>query len=83
MLDDKIVVYSKNTNEALQTLREWMKTEATKYIKKKVKLYSKKFGINFRNIYVRDLNKWGYCNKLGNLTFNWKLISLPQELIEY
>jgi len=48
-----------------------------------MRAYAKRFGINLRNLYVKDTNRWGYCSKEGDLVFNWELIALPKDLAQY
>ncbi|MEM5772149.1 MAG: YgjP-like metallopeptidase domain-containing protein [Candidatus Aenigmatarchaeota archaeon] len=46
--------------------------------------YSQKFSINYNKILIRNQKtKWASCSSKNNLSFNIKMISLPENLIEY
>jgi len=72
-----------NNNEKMSMIRQWMKRQTEQYLKRNLTRHAEKFGINISKFYVWDTRRWGYCNKKGELVFNWQLIALPKELIEY
>jgi len=82
--DSTIIVRTKGRkrNHPL-ALREWMKTETTKRVTKKLEEYTQRFGISFRNVYIKTTKQWGYCTSDRDLIFNWQLIALPDALIDY
>jgi len=82
--DSTIIVRTKGRkrNHHL-ALREWMKTETTKRVTKKLEEYTQRFGISFRNVYIKTTKQWGYCTSDRDLIFNWQLIALPDALIDY
>lgn len=46
--------------------------------------YSEKFGVKFNRIFIkRQRTKWASCSSRRNLSFNFKLIHLPRELVRY
>ena len=63
---------------------KWYKIEAAVYIKEKVKFLASIYNTPLKNIYIRDTkHKWGSCSKDLNVSFNWRLILMPAEIIDY
>ena len=72
--------------------RELIKLEFLKIIKefainslnKRVKFYSEIIGNYPNSIKISHYkSKWGSCSFKGNLTFNWKIVFAPLEIIDY
>jgi predicted metal-dependent hydrolase len=61
-----------------------MKAQAHKLITEKVKDWSAKLKVEFKRITVRNQkSRWGSCSHLLNLSFNWRLIMVPEEVLDY
>lgn len=80
---DEILVFTNNDEDKMPTIRQWMKRQTEQYLKRNITKYAEKSGINISKFHIWDTKRWGYCNKKGELVFNWQLIALPKELIEY
>lgn len=66
--------------------REYLKRkdEALAFVTERVAEWNRLYGFTYRNISVRNQkSRWGSCSKLGNLSFNWRLILLPREMADY
>ncbi len=62
----------------------WYKKQASKYIKDRVVVLSSLHKCVYNKIYIRDTkSKWGSCSTAMNLSFNWRLILTPPEIIDY
>ncbi len=60
------------------------KERAQNDISTRVKHFAKLFHFDFNKIYIRNQkSRWGSCSKNKNLSFNYKLIYLPQEVADY
>ncbi len=47
-------------------------------------LYARKMGVNFEKIRLNSAKtRWGSCGPQGNLSFNWRLISAPTDVLDY
>lgn len=64
-------------------LKEWMTRKTKGYLDRVIPIYAKKLGITVNGFQVKDTKRWGYCNRNGQLYFNWQIIALPRELAEY
>jgi len=60
------------------------KEKARKIITPRVNYFGNLYGFEFKRIAIRSQRtRWGSCSKEGNLNFNYKLIYLPQEMMDY
>lgn len=82
--DRKWVKYGPGNKNHLRRLTTILKKRLFYEIEPVAEQYSKKFGVEFNKIFVRrQRTKWGSCSSKGNLSFNFRLICLPRELIRY
>ena len=50
----------------------------------RVRFYQKKMGVTVGRVAIRNQKtRWGSCSSAGNLNFNWKLVLMPPELLDY
>ena len=50
----------------------------------RVEYYASRMGVTYGRITIREQKtRWGSCSSKGNLNFNWKLVRLPRELLDY
>ena len=46
--------------------------------------YAKKNNLNIKSLKVREYKaRWGSCSINGDISFNWRLIMAPPQIIEY
>ena len=58
--------------------------KALNSVSKKVAYWSEQLGYKYTNIAVRQLkSRWGSCSSEGNLSFNYKIIFLPENIQDY
>ncbi len=64
--------------------REWGKKAAAMYIPERVAYFAARMGISYGRISIREQKtRWGSCSSAGNLNFNWKLMLVPKEFLDY
>jgi len=60
------------------------KQQAEDLVKRKITYFNQFYNFEFRQITIRNQRtRWGSCSKRGGLNFNYRLISLPESLIDY
>jgi predicted metal-dependent hydrolase len=62
----------------------WMTTQALKVIAEKARFWSSQIKVDYHRITIRNQrSRWGSCSHLLNLSFNWRLIMVPEEVLDY
>lgn len=65
-------------------LREWLKRETAAEIARIANLKAKIIEKKYKKIVMRDTSsRWGSCSHDGNLSFSWRLVFAPFEVLEY
>jgi predicted metal-dependent hydrolase len=65
-------------------VREWLKAQARLEITKLSQDKSARIGVRVKKISLRDTtSRWGSCSHDGNLSFSWRLVLAPYEVLEY
>ena len=57
---------------------------AKKIFARKCREYAEIMGVTYGRITIREQKtRWGSCSSAGNLNFNWRLVEMPEEIIDY
>lgn len=78
-----IFVYEDSEKKRDEILIDFITRQTLEYIQQKAAEFAKKLGVTYNHISPRETKRWGYCTREGNLFFNWRLICLPQRLVDY
>jgi hypothetical protein len=82
---EEIRVRPRLGNSVWPPLRAWLIRQAETLLNERVARYAPEFGVKVRPVELREWKRrWGECHPdLGRLRFNWRLIMLPPEIIDY
>lgn len=57
---------------------------AKRLLKERCRFFAERMGVSYGTITVREQKtRWGSCSAKGNLNFNWKLVLMPEEILDY
>ncbi|MBX4189612.1 M48 family metallopeptidase [Candidatus Parcubacteria bacterium] len=58
--------------------------EARALVHERLEYFNKIYQFKYQKVFIKNLrSRWGSCSKKGNLNFNYRIIYLPEELIDY
>ncbi|WP_324669444.1 M48 family metallopeptidase [Geochorda subterranea] len=67
-----------------QLLGAWLRAEARRVIVARVAQLAERHRFRYGRIFVRaQKSRWGSCSSRGNLSFNFRLILAPPEILDY
>jgi len=84
----KLDEYRRAPKPISQTLTPQEKSEYRKEARRQITAYARSYadqmGISYGRIAIKEQKTcWGSCSSKRNLNFNWKLILMPKEIMEY
>lgn len=70
--------------KATSLLTNWYKAQAHALINERVDLYAQRFGLKVTGVRISSARtRWGSCSQKNALSFTWRLIMAPLEVIDY
>lgn len=69
---------------APRRLGDWLVDQARRDLDERVAWHSRRLGVKATRISVRDqTSRWGSCSTTGALSFSWRLILAPRNILDY
>ncbi len=66
------------------SLQTWYRRQAAALIPTRVRHFASRLGVSPGTLEFRDWKRrWGECHPDGKLRFNWRLIMLPPDILDY
>lgn len=66
-----------------QQVKEYRR-QAADILAERTAYWAGRMGVDYGRITIREqVTRWGSCSSKGNLNYNWKLIRVPEELLDY
>jgi predicted metal-dependent hydrolase len=73
-----------NEVDAEQTLLAWMRRQARADIEARLAVRTREMRCRPNRVYIMSQRtKWGNCSRLRNLSFNWRLVMAPPNVLDY
>ena len=71
-------------DRAVRLLEIWYRKKGKEVFYKKANEFAVQMGTTFQNIAIKDQKtRWGSCSNHRNLNFNWRLLMMPREVLDY
>jgi predicted metal-dependent hydrolase len=65
-------------------VRDYLVAQARSELASRARRLAARIGHNVARVSVRDTkSRWGSCSGRGNLSFSWRLILVPEPVIDY
>jgi len=69
---------------AVRRLQQWFAREARRDLEARVDWHAQRLGVRPGRLTVRDqASRWGSCSTTGALSFSWRLVLAPPEILDY
>jgi predicted metal-dependent hydrolase len=83
-LDELISVDELSETEILDEVSKFYFKMSKQVTKERTDIYQKSLGVTPRSINIDKMcNRWGSCNTKKEITYNYLIVTLPMELIDY
>jgi len=86
IVDNEIVLSQQKVEKTSikEELEKLYRAEARSYFKERVDYYREKMKVNYKKIMIwNQRTRWASCSSKGNISFNWRLIMAPSDVIDY
>jgi len=83
-LDGEFRLSQKAQPQALAVFEKWYRARALQVLSERVNLLAARFGFRYEKLRITSARtRWGSCSSRGTLSFVWRLVMAPLEVIDY
>ena len=81
---DEFWAVGDTVEQRMKNVVAWMHRRSKPVIRESVSRWSAEMSLPVKRVSIRDQrSRWGSCSIEGSLSFNWRLIMTPQDVLEY
>ena len=78
------LVVAGSDGDAGAAVERWYRREARQRVENVTRREAARLGLDYVSIAIRDpRTRWGSCSRKGNLSFSWRLVAAPSQVLEY
>ena len=82
--DEEKIIYSGRNLLTDGVLDRWYRKEAKRVIMERLEYFADMYNFTYNRVFIRNQKTlWGSCSSKRNLSFNWRLIQTPLDIIDY
>lgn len=82
--ENLLLVPEKYAGNMKNKLSKWLKERALGVVENRLLYLSSQFNLDFSSVkLINSRVRWGSCDSTKNLAFNWRVIMLPPNLVDY
>jgi len=75
---------AEGVERAAAAIERWYRRQARQRVLDVAEREADRLGVEFKSVGIRDpRTRWGSCSSRGNLSFSWRLLLAPPEVLEY
>ena len=84
MIEELIKASDLEEEDSEKRLKKFYITSCKKIVGERIKIYQQQLRVKPKTVEVVESNKqWGSCNTKKEITFNYRLVKAPLEIIDY
>ena len=82
--DSLEILYKKKNINVKRNLEQWYRLRCYLLLEERLKYYAKKINLKYNGFSIRSYKRrLGSCDNKKHLSFNWKIILMPKQIIDY
>jgi hypothetical protein len=83
-LEDGEIHVAGRPEHVWRRIADWLKREARREIERRAYAKAEQIGKRIAGLTIRDAkSRWGSCSPRGRLSFSWRLIFAPRDVLDY
>ena len=84
ILEDQFLLAESARANAALVFQNWYRQQANLLIPARVKLFADQYDLHYARVRITSARtRWGSCSSQGTLSFSWRLIMTPLEVVDY
>ncbi len=78
------ITYKRKNTKIKNILKKWYKKQCFHLLEKRINFFAKKINVEYADFLIRTYKRrLGSCDNQKRISFNWKLIFMPADVIDY